>query len=373
MNCRWKLLVIINIAFSAFAVRFISDWARRDEFSVPLVDPIRFKEFMFNIDIVTRNSRSKTLFLGTSVFHYFLDPEFFDSRMRELGVDSQSYNLAFAGMMGTPKLAFVQRIAHEFEIRDAKFKTSIIEFSPVSYASAFYERHRESLDVWSPRIFLNSASWIDLFFEDPRLASLMWVDEWLRPFDIFSLRGLNKFFVVRTYNPNRFWEGVAALWFKDIFIEKHRWNIQRRGLANWNLPQTREEFDRAIAEIHSPQNWSKLVENAHRFLRFDRGFAISERMFDFFLESVRQAKRFSREVYVVVPPYAPDLQVLANRNVNYEYYIDRIQTETSVKVLDGRKILQLSNNDFADFMHLNHAAMARFGNALANQIFQEKE
>lgn len=368
MRKRAGLYIGLNLIAALILVYFFSYYSREQMPGQNTRSVKRFNGIMKSMYEIADNTENKTLFFGTSIFQYFLHPRHFDNHLKDLGIESKSYNLAFEGLVGPGQLALVSRLESEFEKRNAHFRASVFELSPVCLNRRFYDWHREMLDFTLPAIFIDSNTWAKMFIKDAPSTSYLWFDQFFRPASWPLRNPIGDFLGYSRADMADRWSELVLLWENRKFMEFPAWNPYHGGLSNWNFPETKHDFDLAIAELHKPDNWEKMSDLYVRANNVDGTFAYSERVVDAFIESVNSAAKFSKRVYLVILPYSPSLQKHADKFVDYEFIKKKFEKSTAATIVDLRQAFPVTDANFADAMHPDHPTMDRYMKILADRI-----
>ncbi|MFZ3230193.1 MAG: hypothetical protein WA160_08310 [Pseudobdellovibrio sp.] len=358
------IFALISLVLTLVLTRTLSEVMKN---SVPSHDKVqkRFEALLQNISEISKDSNNKTLFVGTSIFQYFLDPSDFDEAMQSKGVLSKSYNLGFEGNIGSGTYAMMNRLETEFKSRNAHFKNIIFEFSPACLNKTFYNNHLFVIDIRHPQIFLDNQTWDKIFIQNAPAAAYLLTNQILKPLDweFLSYRKLLGFADYKKKLP-----GVADAFSSKIFYEVPEWDIKSSGLSNWNLPKTTIEFENLIEDIHEVENWKSMIFRYRIGNGISSSFSYEPSLVNYYIESVRAASRMADNVILVILPYAPSFQKSVDEFVDYEYLINKFSKETNAKIIDYRKSFSNTDNDFADAMHLRKENMKRYMNILGHEL-----
>lgn len=323
----------------------------------------RFNHMMASWNLISKDPDTTTLFLGTSIFQYFLDPRVFDSHYVKADPASNSFNLAFEGNVGAGTLAFINRLKTESKSKDVKFNQTIFELCVSCLNKRFYNNHKSFIEISHPKIFLDRKAWRSLFISDPLTAIYLQSIQLFSPFDWIYM-----FFDKRS--PK--FPGVAGVFSRKDFYERPEWNIATKGLTNWNFPQSKEEFYRFLEELHSEEKWKEAVNGYVRGNNITNSFAYQESLIQDYIDAVNTAKSFSSNVYIVKLPHTPSFQKIVDQYVDENYVMSRIEKRTGIKVFNYTKRLNLTDDDFADPMHLKQDTMNEFLSILSEDISKSK-
>jgi hypothetical protein len=327
----------------------------------------RFEALKSTLPEITLQADRKILFLGTSTWHYFLNPLFLDVQLARRSITAESYNLSFAGAIGHTLATYVRRLQAEFRDRHAEFAASVIELNPLSLSREFNLRNYDQLHWRLSSIFFNWSMWRESFLLDPANAAYLVFDQLLQPIDVEVLLKAAMGRKRRIRRP-----GVASFWGRPDFIETQAWNVRYHGLANWNLPTTEKLFTDALEQLHQPTEWQKMIARYSVVHGLDEHFAFDRNAVDMFITSVRVAKKFSRHVYIVLFQAAPSIQMDLDRYANISTLKARVERETGIKVLDYSKSFSLRDADFADVEHPRTATIDRWLPLLADQMISDQ-
>lgn len=329
----------------------------------------RFELFLEYLPQIQGHSEQATLFIGTSIFEYFLDPRYFDEQMRHLGVKSESYNVAFEGNLGLGMLALVSRLNDEFKVSNKKVKNIVFELSPVSLNQKFYNRHNLMMDIGNPDVFMNISTWQNMFIKKPAATSYLYINSLLPPFNWLYLPVFTNFLSNKSqFKKSVRFAGIANVWSNPSFYERPQWNISTRGLVNWNLPHSKKEFDHLYEQLHQEDHWQEMIGQYRRGNGLFKRFSYEENLISLYIDSVNIAKNYAENIYIVNLPYAPTFQKYVDMYVDQAYLIKRIKSETGISVLDLQKSLELENKDFMDAMHLTTNTLNQFLDILVKKI-----
>lgn len=331
----------------------------------------RFKGLMENIDAIAADSNQKTLFLGTSIYKYFLDPREYDAKVKENGVDTKSYNLSFEGSVGSSIYSMTQRLRAEFLKRNARFKTVVFELSPACFNKTFYRNHRLMVDFTYPKIFLDDSTWQKMLIQNTPDASYLLLNQELKPFnwDFFPYR---RFFGFAKAAPLK-WPGIAGIWSHKAFYEVPEWNPETSGYVNWNLPHSEDDFNSMQDRLHEKENWDHMIFKYREGNGIYPSFGFEPNLVKYYIEAVKEASQFAENVYLVILPYAPAFQRPVNKFVDKNYIISKMTNETGATVIDYTDALPVTDLDFADAMHLRKETMNRFLTLLAERIASDQK
>jgi hypothetical protein len=343
------LLAAANIITALFLVREVSLRLRSNTLTQTTINEKRFRGVVNSMPQILEHSDTKTLFIGTSIFHYFLRPDAFDESMANHGVKTTSYNMGFGGLMGPSYLALVNRLFDE--AKGNRFRAVVFEFSPVSLSRQFYESYKTELDLDFPAIFLSGPSLWRFAQRDPPSASWMLLNQTLQPFDWGKFGLFYRFIWGRErYQVGRM-AGAPGLFQLPEYYEVPEWNATVNGRYDWNLARSASSFEQDVAEIHEPSQWRNMIQKYVTGHSLNSRFKMDRGMLDATIQSVRVAKELATQRVVVILPYAPSFQILADKFVDYPGTISKIERETGVEVIDLRNVIPLTDEDFVDAMH----------------------
>ena len=367
------LFIVLNLAFSFSAIYYVID-----HFSHAMPNTIRkksnqrFGKLMRNLPVISAKPEVTTLFLGTSIFQYFLYPPDFDKPLNDAGIESVSYNLAFEGNFGLGLYALNNRLMGEFSKNQKKFKAVIIEICPASMNRRTFNRHKLMIDVGNPDVFMNKAAWKDMFIADPATATYLFLNSHMPAFDWQYLEAY-AFIQGRIYSFERKprFAGIANIWSLPQFYERPEWNLEKFGMSGWNLPTSQIEFDQMQNKMHEPDEWKAMLADYFRGngLNENGGFmGYEESLINYYIESVKLAQKFADNVYLLKVPYAPDFQQLADKFSYEDYVLNKVAAQTSATVIDYTKSFDFKDADFADAMHLRQESMKQVMTKLAHDL-----
>lgn len=331
----------------------------------------RFKYLKESLPKISEQTEITTLFFGTSIFHYFLYPPDFDKELAQMQIPSISYNLAFAGNFGLGFYSLTNRLAEEFKGNNRKFKAVVIELSTASMNKRFYNRHKAMIDVGNPSIFMNNTSWLQMFIGDPPAAIYVVANKLFKPFNWFFSEDLSFVFndegsLVK--NPR--FAGVARFWSNDAFYEEPEWNIKNNGMAGWNFPTTRRQYEDMQNNLHKTENWNQMLEQYYRGNGLNKsGFlGYEDSLINYYIQAVKTAEKFADRVYLLKLPYSPEFQSRVDQFVDEKYAVNKIKNDTNAVLIDYTKTLNFKDADFADAMHLRHESMTLVMKKLAQDL-----
>lgn len=322
----------------------------------------RFQAILKNLDTIEEKPEVTSLFIGTSIFQYFLFPPDFDKPLKEKGIDARSYNLSFEGNFGLGFYALNKRLQSEFSGKK-KFRAVILELAPSSMNRQSFTRHKTMIDVGNPDIFMNKSAWLDMLVSDPAAATYLYFNRLIKPFD-WNFVGFYAYIRDQPslYSPKPAFAGIARLWADRLFYEKPEWKLQNYGMVNWNFPEKKPLFDKFIEDMHKSENWQIMIGDYARGngLLEVRGFVgYEESIINYYLEAVRVASKYADKVFVVKLPLAPSFQKLVDKYSDESYVTNRVTNETSAILIDYTKSFNFEDADFADAMHLKHETMQK--------------
>jgi hypothetical protein len=367
MRKRWQILFVVLNLFSVLGlVRLLADHLH-DPFSLNWVRIERFEGLKKAFPEMTDHPGKKILFLGTSTWHYFLNPLHMDDQLAKRSVSSESYNISFAGAIGQTLAIYTRRLQSEFYDRHAKFGATVIELNPLSLSREFHLRNYDHLDWRLSSIFLNWRMWRESAMLNPPNAAYLVFDQLLQPIDIEVM--FNEA-LGRTRVISR--PGVASFWGRSEFLERPAWNAHYRGLSNWNLPASKKEFTEALENLHQPDEWENMLSRYSNVHGLDDRFAYDRNSVEMFMTSVRLAKKFSHHVYIVLFQATPSIQATLDRYADIDGLKRRLEKETGVQVLDYSKSFHLRDQDFADAEHPRTATIDRWLPLLADQMIRDQ-
>lgn len=368
---KYGLLIIAHVLAVLLAVRLISDSLYLVNRGLVSNVRGRFQSIIENMDRIKKDPPRTQLFVGTSPWHFFLDPVFFDAEMAAHGRDSVSYNLSFFGLVGSPMLTWMNRLRDEFG--GEKVQSVFIEFSPVALGTEFNVRRAPELDAVVSAIFANSQVWKNLFRADPQNAAMLMLNQTIRPLNWRHIPGLEYILPVerRRLDADADPMGMLYLWGNRAFNERPLWKLETRGLNNFNRPRAESEFQRVLSFLQTPEQAENAMAAYKRVFHANADFKFDPRAISNFIESVRSAQKFSGRVYLVWLPNSPPFEKLLTEHVPTAELIARIERETDAKIIDLRQAVPVTAADFVDPMHPSPETMKRFLNALASRLTDE--
>jgi hypothetical protein len=327
----------------------------------------RFEYLLKSWPEITKNPNQTNLFVGTSVFQYFLDPRVYDEELAKYGISMKSYNMSFQGNIGIGLRSYMYRLKSECEKNNIVFDSVFFEIIPSAESKKFYKSHRNMIDIGNPEVFMDSDTWTKLFLTDPISAAYLYFVNQMRPLDWNNL--VSSFLASKKFHPRiaRF-AGIANFWSLPQFYEKPEWNIETVGMVNWNRSASSSEFDETMRFVHTPDQWNIFLKEYINGNTVSKDFAYEENLIDFYVQSINIAKTFAKNIYIVKLPTAPTFQALVDQYVNEDYMLNKVYKETGVKIIDYTRIGSFTDNDFADPMHLRHETMNFYIKNLAKDI-----
>lgn len=363
------------LAVTGLALTLLASWISSNYFSDIVSSHAklekRFGGLLNNIDEIAQNSEKKTLFIGTSIYQYFLDPQYFDQQMKLNNVISKSYNLGFEGAVGSGFYSMIARLQGEFKKNGAHFKNIVLELSPACFNQTFYQNHKFVIDVTHPQIFMDTEAWLQMFLKNAPSAVCLLADQIFKPLN-WEVLPYRSWLGFGKYRKNE-WAGIANLWSTPVFYERPEWNPQSAGLVNWNLPSSEKEFHDMLESMHQEKNWNYMIAR----YRFGNGiyenFSYESNLVNFYIEAVQLAEKMSDYVTLVILPYAPSFQEHVDRFVSQDYLIRRLSRETKAKILNYTRTLPSTNEDFADAMHLKKENMNRYLKLIADNLAKDQK
>ena len=332
----------------------------------------RFEFLMQSWPEISKNPSQTHLFIGTSIFQYFLDPRVYDSELAKYELPIKSYNMSFQGNVGIGLRSYMQRLKSESEKNNVVFDTVIFEIIPSAESKKLYQSHRNGIDIGNPEVFMNTQTWKELFLTDPISGIYLYFVNEIRPLEWGNL--INSFLNFEKFRPRviRF-AGIANFWSLPQFYEKPEWNIETAGMVNWNRPDAAVEFDETMKFVHTPEQWKVFINEYIKGNSITKYFSYEEYLIDFYVQSINIAKNFSKHIYILKLPAAPTFQTLVDQYVNEEYMLDRVRKETGVQIIDYTRIGNFTDNDFADPIHLKNETMNFYIKNLAKDIAEIKK
>lgn len=324
----------------------------------------RFEDALENMAKISEDSGKTNLFIGTSLWHFFMDPAGFD---RAIGQPSSSYNLSNAGMMGTALYIFMLRLKSEFDLKQMRVKAIFFEFNPMSYSYRFSEHRGFDLDYVLASGLYNNHLWYTLASKHPLKAVDLLFNNSVRPFNRWRFPPI-RFLVAKDGNETQALDSgtVPNSWMRPPFVESAAWLLEQRGLYNWNRPAAEEAFQEMRAKIH--EDWDHQLYTYAKRHGVDQRFKIFKPAREAFEESVELAKTIADHVYIVVPPYSPSLQAEMEQNFKLDNLYNGLSRSTGVEVIDLSRALTLTNDDFVDPMHASRETVDLYLKALAERI-----
>lgn len=372
-NMKYKSLYIIllNLALVLATVSLISLLGKKN---LAMPDGLarttnRFLDLSENLELITKSPDKTNFFIGSSVWEFFLDTNQFDHVLSKKGLSESSYNLSFRGMIGASQYALVSNLKNSDALRNKKINSVIFEFAPASMAAPFINLRKRMIEVMYTGIFLNDQVEKDFVTTDLPF----WISyKLMQAFDLqeFNVIWRHKLTLRATGNKENIKKALSLenFWRSEVFSEKQAWNLSAKGLNNWNLPESRVEFDKVDEMMHAPDKWHEMIRGYKAGMGIGgEGFRLDQTTFDMFVRSINLSKKFSNKQYIVLLPMAPDYQKAADRTINYEEMFKRIYLQTGIKVIDMRKMLPLTNEDFMDALHMKRDKLNQFLELLANQ------
>jgi len=364
-------LVLLNVIVVVYALHLLNSqfW----ESGRPKMPASRAAQMLRHLPDVSKTPEATTLFFGHSIFQFFLNPMAFDNVYTKESMRSVSFNLAMTGNMGLGQFAQLLRMGGEFSSIKKKFRSSIFEFSPISYSREFHYREHFRLNYYQPRMFFSNSVFWELIKLDPFMAIFMGVDYFFRPVPHRMLFPYSNWRALEMPILSGRWIGIMNLFDERRFFDKSAWSLDLRGARGWGLPATSADFEKALSSFHSPGVWQSVVDQYRRGLAIDANFKFDLRPIILFVSSLQIAKSFSQKVYVVVLPLAPLLDRHVNQFVDSEGIIDFVRAQSGVEIVDLRYAIPLQDVDFADPQHPRHETMNRLVKILAERLTEQKK
>ena len=331
----------------------------------------RMNKMMENWPEIIKNPNETTLFVGTSVFHYFLNPKTFDAEMSKNNIKSKSFNIAFQGVIGVGLYTYVERLKRESEKTGTHFENIVFEIIPSAESKKFYRNHQNFIEIGYPDIFLDTPSWISLGFKDPITTVYLYLINNVRPIDWGNI--VESVFQQKKYRKRieRF-AGITNIWSLPAFYEVPEWNPDMSGMVNWNRPQSNEVFEKTIANIHQSETWNKFISDYIKGNSVSADFEYEESLINYYIEAINLSKSFAKNIYVLKLPLAPSFQQEVDKFVDEDYMLNRVKKETGATIYDFTRSEEVKDTDFADPMHLLHNTMDRYLVLLASEIAKNK-
>lgn len=368
----WLLVIFLHAALVIAAVGLASKHARAPDSKTIGTIARRASAIVANLPTILHDPARTMVAIGASNWHFFFEPLILDEELRKLGLETTTYNLATFGLIASPMYGLTSRI--EYELHGKKIRTTLIELSPITLSQSWSARRAKIQDAELWPLFASPSAWSKLFFRDPIRASELYLNKhagslnWRRlpAFAELPYRERRPEYIKEVFGT--VYLGAYGFWMLPEFYEKAAWNPRTRGVDNLNRPAMTDAFETHVRRSHLPEIWPRIVNGAAICHGVDPSFRIDPTSLDYLLNSIRTARRFSREVIVVYPPYAPSLQEIVNRHVNHELLFRRIFEETGVRVTDLRTAIPHTDDDFVDPLHMGNEATRRLLRALAVQM-----
>jgi hypothetical protein len=367
---RWPVIVICTaLIFSISLLNVFGYYS--EKLNVPVNSRSKLKKrleyLLQSWPAIIKNPNKTNIFIGTSVFQYFLDPRVYDEELLKFGIEMRSFNLAFEGNIGIGLTSYVYRLNSECEKNNVLFDTVFFEIIPSAENKKFFHSHQNMIEIGNPDVFLDKNTWTKLFFKDPISSIYLSFSNLAQPLRWEYL--MYSLITSKKIDPNlRKFAGITNFWSLPYFYEKPEWNIKTAGLVNWNFPESRTKFDEAMNFVHSPEQWSIFLKEYVNGNGISKNFKYEENLIDQYIQAINSSKKFAKQVIIIKLPTAPSFQALVDQYVNEEYMLNRVRKETGVKILDYTKIGQFTDNDFADPMHLRKETMNYYLKILAKDI-----
>ena len=365
-------LAVVHILLTCAAIRIISDQADQYNFGRSMHIRRRAGWIYKHRESIQKDPKNTALFIGTSTWHYFLDPTTFDREMKKYGEELTSYNLSIAALVGSSMFSYVGRLGEIFRPEN-KFKVTFIEMIPIALSREYYIRWGVELETNITGFFATKRTWPQMFWIDPASTMLMWFNSLVRPLNWRLL--LNSELEdlpirIRPFSYQRP-EGIAGFWLLPELYEVPEWKIESRGRNTWNFPKGKPLFDEQVANIHELQKWRANIATYVKAHAIDASFSFDRKAIDYFIATVEMAKRFSDRVYVVIFPLSPSLQKKVDWFVDVQSLKARVQSETRVPILDFNSRIRFRNIDYVDAMHPTVEAADQLQGLLAEEVGAE--
>ncbi|MCB9025801.1 MAG: hypothetical protein H6625_05755 [Bdellovibrionaceae bacterium] len=371
--------IFLNILISFFILvliyqsHFFLKWKR-----TPLIEG-RFNGLIKAMDEITTNPINKSLFLSSSDWQFFLDPAIFDSEIEKFNKNSTSYNLSIAAIDGVAQLFYIARLVKEFERRNALFKNIFLHFSPANLSESPYSDSPLHLSA-SPKIFfpqirervssISNPNLIAKAFFYALLNPMRWTDSTIYHRFLklkFTLLGKQK---VDLYSISQLWDVDSAI------FELDNWNIKFLGLSPLmeNSKKMENKYKSYVKTIHKENNWEKSIEfYRNQYGLIERNKPLNQEMYKAYIEGIKILKKYAENFYIVITPYSPDLQKIANRSIDYDHYKNDIFNKTQTQIIDLRQDKNYLNSDFDDALYPSKNLLSEIQKSLANKISKLKQ
>lgn len=332
----------------------------------------RFDYIMQSWPEISKNPNQTTLFIGTSVYQYFLDPRVYDEEIQKYGYAMKSYNLAFQGIIGIGLTSYIHRLRAESEKNNTKFDTAIFEIIPSAESKKFYNTHRNIIEIGNPEVFMNPTTWKKLFFTDPISALYLSFVKHVRPLAWNHL--IKSVLTAKKFRPrgDKF-AGITSIWSQPQFYEVPEWNILTAGMVNWNRPESDAEFEKTMEAVHKPERWNTFLKEYIAGNTVSKDFSYEENLIRFYIQAINESKKFAKHVYILKLPTTPSFQKLVDQYVDEGFMLNQVHKETGVKIIDYTRIGHFTDDDFADPMHLKQDTMNFYMRNLAKDIAEIKK
>lgn len=363
------MLIVSQTLLVAFAVRALSEAVPVHNFRRENSIRGRFQGIMAHVDRIRENSGSKNLFLGTSIWHYSLDPRTFDALLAKRGIASESYNVSVHGVMGNSLLALVRALG--LSIGERKVRATFLEMNPIMFSREYYTRFVEDEETWAASIFFqDSKLWREFLFREPAKSFFLYLEDRLRPMMWKLFTPLTDYLPLTFREPQR-WSrrkplGILEFWTNPDLQEPLNWNPETRGFHNWNLPASEQTFSRLRQKVRS--KWERIVRMLNHLHGLMPGrFHFHPALVDSFHRTIEAALGYSENVYLVITPNAPSFQARVEEYVDVEYLKREFGRHPGVKIIDLRR-LPTRDEDYVDPQHPTRETMDRFLPFLAEAI-----
>ncbi len=329
---------------------------------------LRFNKLLSNFDKIFSGDKKINLFIGYSSWQFFLDPKVFDYELQQKDIYQTSYNFSFAGIMGQPLYLLLSRLKYEINARDKKVSTIFLDLSPVSLSKKFYVRNRTRFDNLYSETFYNYHLIPNLIRFNPVYFPEIIYNRIFSPISLFNIDSpmvKSLYSSTRHKLPQK--SNAKDIWSSNIVQDMDDWNLEDRGAALGYFRRNTNDFNIYLESVHETTNW----KNIHSFYQHHHGlnnkFLISEKQFNYFISTIKNALSISDKVIVLIIPYSPSYQKKADQFINYEILIKHIKNETKATVIDLRKKVDFTDKDYVDPMHIRKESFDRLLKIIASE------
>jgi hypothetical protein len=353
-----------------------------------LAERKRLREAIEALPDIASHQGERVLFFGSSLVWNGFSPVAFDERLRELGVELDSFNFGHGGLNPGVQLTLARRVRRAHEATGRRFRLTLVEFNPFQATRA---RGRGDARVLEQnRMMLATPEELRrMALESPERAARYFASRMFRksisPESVTGVLGYIVNGVGQALEPkdphapqpdpaelelrrarSRAWRDFGVGLFRANRGFPAMWSAEVRGGWDLDVPETHD----ALSRLSEPTDWDLRQDLEHRIgccdieeLRFD------DELVDAFVALVPELAAISDRVEIVLMPVNHAwVKRTAGARERLRDVVARLRRETRVAIVDLSDMQEIESSDFWDVTHLSFTRGAeKFSRLLADR------